>query len=214
MLFDPDLKAEICDPAFLEDTERAGASAFLTGGFDASDAGDMIDACLDVDVSYYLPDCLLVKVDIATMAHGLEGRSPMLDHEFMEFAASLPSNLKLHDGSTKYILKQAVRHLLPADIIDRPKQGFGVPLGPWFRGELRELSGDLLLDGRLAARGYLRPQVVRRLLEEHWRGVADWQAQLWTLLMLESWHRMFIDRRPHGAPAATASRIEQTAVAT
>ena len=214
MIFDPELKAEICDPAFLADTEQAGASAFLADAFAATDAGDMIDACLDVDVSYYLPDCLLVKVDIATMAHGLEGRSPMLDHEFMEFAASLPSGLKLHHGSTKYILKQAVRPLLPADIIDRPKKGFSVPLGPWFRNELRELSGDLLLDGRLAARGYVQPRAVRRLLDEHWRGVAGWQDQLWTLLMLESWHRMFIDRRPQGAPEHMAPPIAALAGAT
>jgi asparagine synthase (glutamine-hydrolysing) len=200
MIFDADLKAEICDPEFLADTDGDTASGWLTRAFDNSDAADRIDACLDVDVSYYLTDCLLVKVDIATMAHGLEGRSPMLDHEFMEFAASLPAHLKLRGATTKYILKQAVRPLLPAAIIDRPKKGFSVPLGPWFRNELRELSGDLLLDGRLAARGYLQPRVVRRLLEEHWRGAAEWQDQLWTLLMLESWHRMFIDSRPRSAP--------------
>src|SRR5690606_36750486 len=104
-----------------------------------SDAQDPVDAMLDVDVQYYLPDCLLVKVDIATMAHGLEGRSPMLDHDFMEFAASLPSNLKLRGGTTKYLLKQAARRLLPAEIIDRPKRGFGVPLEAWFRRDLVEL---------------------------------------------------------------------------
>jgi asparagine synthase (glutamine-hydrolysing) len=91
---------------------------------------------------------------------------------------------------------------VPSDIIDRPKKGFSVPLDAWFRNELRELSGDLLLDGRLAARGYVRMPVVRRLLEEHWRGVAAWHNQLWTLLMMESWHRMFIDARPSQAPGA------------
>jgi asparagine synthase (glutamine-hydrolysing) len=146
-----------------------------------------------------------VKVDIATMAHGLEGRSPMLDHEFMEFAASLPSGMKLRGDTTKHILKRAVRGLLPPDIIDRPKKGFGVPLDTWFRHELRDLSGDLLLDGRLARRGYVKPAMVRRLLEEHWQGTAAWHNQLWSLLMLESWHRMFIDERPSAAPRASAA---------
>jgi asparagine synthase (glutamine-hydrolysing) len=203
MMFDPDLKTELCEPGFLEDA-GGGASRLLAGAFETSDAPDFVDSLLDVDVNYYLSDCLLVKVDIATMAHGLEGRSPMLDHEFMEFAASLPSDLKLRGATTKYIFKQAVRDLIPADIIDRPKKGFSVPLELWFRKDLRELSGDLLLDGRLAQRGYFRPQAVRRLLEEHWSGAASWHNQLWTLVMLESWHRMFIDSRPAAAPAAAA----------
>jgi asparagine synthase (glutamine-hydrolysing) len=141
------------------------------------------------------------------MAHGLEGRSPMLDHEFMEFAASLPSDLKLHSGDTKYILKNVARRLIPAETIDRPKQGFGVPLERWFRNELRELTGDLLLDGRLAARGYFRAPVVKRLVEEHWRGEREWENQLWSLLMLESWHRMFIDERPSVAPASERGQL-------
>lgn len=200
-VFDSDLKVEVCDPGFITSTDGSGANAFLVKALEASDATDMVDALLDVDVTYYLADCLLVKVDIATMAHGLEGRSPMLDHDFMEFAASLPSHFKLRGDTTKYILKQAVRDLLPSGITDRPKKGFGVPLGSWFRNELRELSGDLLLDGRLAARGYFKPGMVERLLDEHWQGRAGWQDQLWSLLMLESWHRMFIDTRPHSAPA-------------
>jgi asparagine synthase (glutamine-hydrolysing) len=204
MIFDPDLKNEICDPAFVAATGGEAGPRFLIDAFAASDAPDMIDAQLDVDVNYYLSDCLLVKVDIATMAHGLEGRSPMLDHEFMEFAASLPSALKLRGTTTKYIFKQAVRDLVPAEIIDRPKKGFSVPLELWFRKELRELAGDLLLDDRAAGRGYFKPRAVQRLLEEHWRGAGEWHNQLWSLLMLESWHRMFIDERPTAAPYAAA----------
>jgi asparagine synthase (glutamine-hydrolysing) len=207
MMFDPELKTEVCEPAFLESAGGAEATRFLLDAFRRSDAPDHVDSQLDVDVSCYLPDCLLVKVDIAAMAHGLEGRSPLLDHEFMEFAASLPSDLKLRGESTKYLLKRAVRSLLPAEIIDRPKKGFSVPLDAWFRNELRELAGDLLLDGRLARRGYFRMPVVRRLLEEHWRGTASWQNQLWTMAMLESWHRMFIDDRPLHAPAASAPAV-------
>jgi asparagine synthase (glutamine-hydrolysing) len=200
-MFDGDLKAELCEPEFLAASGDEREAAILAAAFGASDAPDLLDALLDVDVSYYLPDCLLVKVDIATMAHGLEGRSPMLDHEFMEFAASLPSQMKLRGNHTKYIFKRALRSLLPPETIDRPKQGFSVPIGAWFKRDLRELSGDLLLDGRLAARGYFRPGAVERLLDEHWRGAADWHTQLWTVLMLESWHRTFIDERPSAAPS-------------
>jgi asparagine synthase (glutamine-hydrolysing) len=202
MIFETDQKAEMCEPAFLAAAGDDGAPGFLSEAFSRSDAGDFVDTVLDVDVSYYLSDCLLVKVDIATMAHGLEGRSPMLDHEFMAFAASLPSDLKLRGTDTKYIFKKAVRDLLPAEIIDRPKKGFSVPLERWFRQELREMSGDLLLDGRFRQRGYFRPGAVQRLLEEHWRGTASWQNHLWSLLMLESWHRMFIDERPSASPSA------------
>jgi asparagine synthase (glutamine-hydrolysing) len=204
MVFDADLKREVCAPAFLASTDRR-TRALLQRAFDASDAGDGVDALLDFDVNYYLSDCLLVKVDIATMAFGLEGRSPMLDHEFMAFAASLPSDLKLRGTTTKYILKQAARRLLPDQVIDRPKKGFSVPLRRWFRGELRELAGDLLLDGRMGQRGFFRPAAVERLLDEHTRGVADWEDQLWSLVMLESWYRMFIDRRPAARPAGADS---------
>jgi asparagine synthase (glutamine-hydrolysing) len=202
MIFEPDVKAEMCEPGFLMAAGDRGAPRFLLDAFERSDAGNFVDAALDVDVTYYLSDCLLVKVDIATMAHGLEGRSPMLDHEFMAFAASLPADLKLRGNTTKYIFKKAVRSLVPADILDRPKKGFSVPLDAWFRNELREMSGDLLLDGHLSRRGYFRPGVVQRLLEEHWRGTVSWHNHLWTLLMLESWHRMFIDTRPSAAPSA------------
>jgi asparagine synthase (glutamine-hydrolysing) len=202
MIFDPEVKRTVCEPGFLAEAGGAHATRFLLEGFEQSDAGDPVDAFLDVDVNYYLADCLLVKMDIATMAHGLEGRSPMLDHEFMEFAASLPSHLKLRGTASKYILKQAARDFLPDEVMARPKKGFSVPLKRWFREELRDFSGDLLLDGRLAARGYFRRDAVERLLREHWSGAAAWQNQIWSLLMLESWHRMFIDERPASPPAA------------
>ena len=201
MIFEPEVKADLCEPAFLAAAGDDGTPSLLLDAFARSDARDFTDTLLDVDVNHYLADCLLVKVDIATMAHGLEGRSPMLDHEFMEFAASLPADFKLRGSTTKYILKKAIRQLVPADIIDRPKKGFGVPLDHWFRNELREMSGDVLLSARAQQRGYFKPGAVRRMLEEHWSGTAGWQNHLWTLLMLESWHRMFIDERPSAAPS-------------
>ena len=193
--FDDGLKRELCTPEFLD---RAGedASQVLLRSYAATDARDLLDATLSVDVDNYLPDDLLVKVDIATMAHGLEGRSPFLDHRLMEFAAGLPSNLKLRGVTKKYILKRAVAPYLPSEILDRPKMGFGVPLEAWFRGELKDLAFDVLLSRRLRERGYFREAVIRRLLEQHVNGQRGWHYQLWNLLMLELWHRAFVDARP------------------
>jgi asparagine synthase (glutamine-hydrolysing) len=205
--FEPELHAEIATPAFIEAAGHRAPFERLVDAYRASDAPDETDASLDVDVNHYLPDCLLVKVDIASMAHGLEARSPMVDHEFMEFAASLPSDLKVRDGVTKYILKRAAEPFLPAENIHRPKRGFSIPLAPWFKREFGDLASDVLLDGRMNQRGYFRMDVVRRLLDEHRRGVNSWQKQLWNLLMLEFWHRMFVDERPI-VPRAT-ERIVQ-----
>ena len=198
--FDEALKDDLCTPEFLAASDRNPVDRLMRA-YGESDAPDFVDAMLDLDVNHYLPDCLLVKVDIATMAHGLEGRSPFLDHPLMEFAASLPSSMKLRGTTTKYLLKRAVRDLLPNQIIDRPKMGFGVPLGRWFRGELREMASDLLLSQRIAERGYFRPAAVRQLLDEHLSGRVSRQHQLFNLLMLELWHQIFIDRRPAGPPS-------------
>ena len=147
MHFTPELKARLCVAELREAVALHDSSRILLDAFASSDALDFGDAMLDVDVNHYLPDCLLVKVDIATMAHGLEGRSPLLDHEVMEFAATLPFDLKRAGRRGKHILKQAVRGLLPPEILDRKKMGFGVPLEHWFRGDLEEMARDVLLSG-------------------------------------------------------------------
>jgi asparagine synthase (glutamine-hydrolysing) len=161
--------------------------------FRESGTSDPIDSTLYVDVNLYLPEDLLVKVDIASMAVGLEARSPMVDHEFMEFAARLPSHFKMSRRSSKLILKQALRKLLPAEILDRPKKGFGVPLDHWFRDSLDSLISETLLSDQAIDRGYFDRHYVGRLLREHRAGANNWQHQLWNLLMLELWHRQFID---------------------
>src|SRR5690606_9262463 len=142
--------------------------------FDPGRAGGDIDALLAVDVDTYLPDDLLVKVDVATMTFGLEGRSPFLDHHVMECAARLPESLKLRGTQKKYLLKQIARRLLPASIIDRPKMGFGVPLEHWFRNELRDLTRDVLLGSSLRERGYFHQSFIERLINEHQTGVRTW----------------------------------------
>jgi asparagine synthase (glutamine-hydrolysing) len=157
---------------------------------------DLVDAMLETDVNHYLPDDLLVKMDVATMAHSLEARSPLLDHRLLEFVARLPSNLKLRGSSSKYLLKRALRGTLPDAVLDRPKMGFGVPLGDWLRTGLRELLQDTLLSERALARGYFRPAALREMVERQLAGSDVNQRVLWDLLLLELWLRAFIDRAP------------------
>ncbi len=154
-----------------------------------SNAPDLLDRFLDVDVQGYLPDDLLAKIDIATMAYSLEGRSPLLDHELMEFAASLPPELKASGGQRKRILRSALRGWIPDEILDAPKQGFELPLAQWFRGELRGYAHDVLLDPACTGRGWCKPAEIRRLLHEHSGGTRDNGRRIWTLLMLELWNR-------------------------
>ena len=192
-MFQDAWKADLYTPDFARRTASCDSLAVLVAAFARAGTGDFVDAMLGADVGLYLPDDLLVKVDIASMAHSLEARSPLVDHEVMELAASMPSSLKLRGRTTKYIFKRAVRSLLPPEIIDRPKQGFGVPLDHWFRHEIRELAYDTLLARRATDRGLFRPDAVRRLLGEHVAGRFTWHPQLWTLLMLELWFQRFID---------------------
>jgi len=199
--FHPTFKAQLCRPEFISHAGGSDSIDLLEHLFAESDAPDLVDAALDVDVNSYLPDDLLVKVDIASMAHSLEARSPMLDHEFMEFCASLPSRMKLRGRVTKHVLKRAVADLLPPEILNRPKMGFGVPLDHWFRDELADMTRETLLSARALERGYFRHEVVEQLLDEHIHGVRSWHFQLWNLLMLELWHRMFIDARPLSHPS-------------
>jgi asparagine synthase (glutamine-hydrolysing) len=154
---------------------------------------DPVDAAMSVDVRSYLPYDLLVKVDITSMANSLEARSPFLDHEVMEFAARLPANMKLRGRQSKYLLKKAFSDLLPPENVNRRKMGFGVPVGDWFRTSLRPLLEDALLSEQFERRGYFRAQKIRQLVSEHLRRRADHSFPLWNLLMLELWHREFID---------------------
>jgi asparagine synthase (glutamine-hydrolysing) len=184
------------------------AVTVLERAFAASDAPTALERTVSVDVATYLPDDLLVKVDIATMAHALEGRSPLLDHHLMEFAARLPARFKLRNGEQKFLLRQLARRRLPAPLVGLPKKGFGVPIDHWFRGELQGFTRDVLLGSAAAQRGYYRMPFVRRMLDEHAAGTARWHAQLWTLLMLELWLQMYIDRVP-SAPPKPALAIDE-----
>ena len=196
--FDDERKRELCTPEFQAAAQGADSTARLESMFERADGDGLVDALLRVDVGSYLVDDLLVKMDIATMAFGLEGRSPLLDREVMECAARLPSRFKLRGKEKKYLLRRIARRFLPAGIIDRPKMGFGVPLEHWFRHDLKELTHDVLLGPRLRQRGYFNMPVIERLVREHEQGVRSWHYPIWNLLMFELWHRTFIDDRPAG----------------
>ena len=200
MHFTPEAKSRLCTPEFLAAAPDDGY-ALLDEVFAASDATDPVERVLDADVRTYLVDDLLVKVDIATMAHGLECRSPFLDHELMEFAAALPVGLKVRGGEKKVLLRRLAASRLPKPLLTLPKKGFGVPIDHWFRAELREFTRDTLLDGRLARRRYFNMHMIEQMLDEHNSGRRSWHLQLWNLVILELWHRMFIDARPSGPPA-------------
>ncbi len=145
------------------------------------------------DIHTYLPDDLLVKVDIASMAHSLEARSPLLDHHLMEWAARIPSTQKLANGETKSILKSALEPYLPHEVLYRPKMGFGVPIDRWLRNELKDYARDILLSTEARQRGLVKPEYVQMLLDEHCNMVRLHHTRLWALLMLELWFRMWID---------------------
>jgi asparagine synthase (glutamine-hydrolysing) len=154
-----------------------------------------LDRELYFSFALHLPEQLLVKVDRASMAWGLEARSPLLDREFVEFCARIPAGYKLRGRETKYIFKQALKDILPADILSRRKQGFIPPLGGWLRRELRSLVEESLLVEDSFVSRLLSPAVVHRIVREHLDGQKDHQRRLYTLLNLELWERLFIRGR-------------------
>jgi asparagine synthase (glutamine-hydrolysing) len=145
------------------------------------------------DQMMYLPNDLLVKVDIATMANSLEARSPLLDHKVIEFAASLPENIKLKGAENKSLLKKVGSRLVPREVLYRKKMGFGVPIGHWFRGEMKDYLRENLLSDKFARRGIVKAEIIKQLVDEHIEAKNDSASQLWTLLMLELWFQRFID---------------------
>lgn len=188
-----ELKSELCTAEFLSRTSSVRAISYVQPWFEGNGEIDVVDRALMADTSHYLPNDLLVKVDIATMAVSLEARSPFLDHHVMEFAASLPARYKLRGLTTKRILKNALKGLLPSENLTRSKMGFGVPIGRWFRGELKSFLKETVLSERALGRGYFKREAVKHLVDEHTDGRRDNAHQLWTLLMLELWHQEFID---------------------
>jgi len=162
------------------------------------------------DAETYLPEDVLTKVDRMSMAHSIESRVPLLDNEVITFAASLPASLKIKNGRRKHVLKEVAATLLPREILDRRKQGFGVPLGTWFRGNLRELFADTLLSPASLQRGYFQPAFVRQIVDEHLSGKRDHTLRLWQLVVFERWHQQYVNSFPLSTPAFPSAGAVQS----
>ena len=203
-VFDTSELQGLLDPAFASATAAAERTGAL-GDLPSFEGSDPVATAQAIDRRLYLPDDLLVKVDIASMANSLEVRSPLLDRELVEFAVALPTALKIHGGERKYLLKKALEDRVPRENMYRRKQGFAVPIGTWFRGDLRGFTEEVLLSERARSRGYFQPHEVTRLVRDHADGRADHTHRLWALLMLELWHREFADRAGSQAEAIPAA---------
>jgi asparagine synthase (glutamine-hydrolysing) len=149
---------------------------------------DPLNQVLMLDMRLYLENDILVKLDRASMMASLEGRVPLLNNDFVEYATRLPMSMKLRGMRSKFLLKRALRGLLPDSILNRPKKGFGIPVAHWFRGPLKEQMLSALSPERIAREGYFDATVVARLISDHLDGRRDNRKQLWTLFAFEMWH--------------------------
>ena len=171
------------------------------------DRDNAVERMLDTDVNTYLPGDLLVKMDIATMAHSVETRSPLLDDRLMKFSAQLPARLKSDGRSGKVLMKHALRGIVPDEILDRPKMGFGVPLERWFRKDLRDLPAEVLLGPDARVHAYVKPDAITRMIKQHHDNQADHSTRLWALLQLEFWHREVLESRPLGGAGVPSAAL-------
>jgi asparagine synthase (glutamine-hydrolysing) len=170
---------------------NADPRRFVADALAAARRRDPVTSASLADLVTYLPCDLMTKVDIASMAHGLECRQPFLDYRVVELAAGMPVALKFRHGRGKQILREVFADLLPPPIRRRRKMGFGVPLDHWFRNELKDYAHEVLLDPQTLGRGYFRVEAVRRLWDDHQQGRFDHSSRLWALLVLELWHRQW-----------------------
>ena len=202
----PEVKRELYGPRLREVFQRRDARDIMRIALAASDGETFTERCAGADAITYLPDDILVKVDIASMAHGLECRSPLLDHELAEYVGRIPFVQKMHRLDTKLALRRAVGPRLPRSVLERSKMGFGIPLDRWLREGLADQVRDTLLAPE-AERGYVRRDVVERMLREHQSGAYNHQNHLFSLVMMELWHRQWIDPavlEPHAPALVTA----------
>lgn len=192
-LLKPEEKQQAYTPLFRTLISRPPVPEDPLAAYPWKDGMDALDWLMRHDQNFYLPDCLMVKTDIASMANSLEVRCPFLDHEFVEFAAKIPSRLKRDGTGGKVILKRAVKGLLPSEILNKPKSGFGLPLVKWFRNNLAPMLKETLLDETSKRRGLFEQHLFQKMVNEHIDGSRDWSNRLWAFLFLELWFREFVD---------------------
>ncbi len=191
----------------LGDAVRPGADGRRVGHYDGLNAAsngarglDTLDRCVAIDFASYLPDDVLVKLDRMAMANSLEGRAPLLDYRVIDFATRLPTELRVRAGRGKHLLRKAASRWLPPDVLRKPKQGFGIPLGAWFRGPLKDVAADVIASKAFRERGLMDAGAAQKILDGHLAGAADHGEILWLTVSLELWARRFLDARP--APAS------------
>ena len=194
--FLPEEKEKLYQKDFQKSLQSHNPMDHFESFFKKSEIEDHLSRIQYVDFKTYLPEDILVKVDRMSMANSLEVRSPLLDHKFIEFAATIPSNLKLNGKTSKYIFKKALENRLPENILYRGKQGFSIPVATWLRNELRDYAEDILFSDKAKRRDYFDYGYVEKIWNHHLKGFRDHSDQLWTLMMLELWHRSFMDH--HG----------------
>ncbi len=192
--FRPELKGQLLPDSLSEESQERLHDVFRPYFRHVQESAPL-DQMLYVDTKVWLPDDILLKADKMTMANAQELRVPFLDHKLVEFAAAVPPKLKLHGSSGKFLLRQAMREVLPEPILNRPKKGFPVPTEQWLRTRLKDLMHDVLLARDSACRRYLNPPVLEKLVLEHERGLANRDQEIWTLMVFEFWHSRFLKRR-------------------
>ena len=181
--------------AFKEKLKKSNPTQIFDYYLALADGENDVDKTMFVEISTRLPNDYLVKVDVATMANSLEARSPFLDYELAQYAAQIPHKIKLKFFHQKYLLKKLSVHLgVPREVVYRKKMGFGIPVGFWFKGQLAPLVKSILLSEKFRSRGYFNLEYVNTVIEEHLSGVKEHTHRLWSLLWLELWHLIFVDR--------------------
>jgi asparagine synthase (glutamine-hydrolysing) len=193
--FTEDAKRSLFTPDALAGLHGLDSTDKILVHFNSPNASDLVDRMLYTDLMTRIPDHLLPIVDRMSMSQGLEVRPPLLEHRMVEFAGHLPANLKLRGTKLKYILRRVAARYLPAELVKRPKQGFGFPLAQWMRTDLAHLLSEVFADSRFIAAGVFSRPYVERLLREHLEGKHDHNFRLWILLNLEVWHRLFLEQQ-------------------
>lgn len=192
LLLDDAQKNEIYSPHMREAIDGTTTEELFRRLFRSCHSQDALNRALFVDVETLLPDQVLAFVDRLSMAHSVEVRPPFLDHRLVQFVANLPGKVKIRAGRVKHILKEAVRDLLPADLLARPKEGFIMPINEWLIGSLKEYVQVTLASERLARHGLFRPDAIRQMLDAHYSGATNRGNQIWNLLMLQLWWERYV----------------------
>ena len=203
--FESHARSALYSADFADSVRGADPFTGFRRAYAACRSRDPLDRALYVDVKTYLVDDIMTKVDKMSMAVSLESREPLLDHKLLEFAATVPSGLKLKNGRGKHLLRRLLERRIPKAIVDRPKHGFEAPIGEWLRGPLAPMVDGLLLDGRLRDRGVFDDRAVTDMWRAHRDGQQDHRHRLWSLVMLELWFRQFVDGARSLQPGGSAA---------